>query len=334
MINIVKTRKVWLSISGILFITSVTMLMMWGLKFGIDFTGGSLLEVEFSANRPTVNDVQTSLSDLNLGSLVVQPLGEKEMIIRFQDVTEEKHQEVMKRLTKVIGGETEVKKEETKKVEEVKTDNKNIKVEVAKKDGEAKSEKPKVTEIRYESVGPTIGNELKSKSFNAGIIVLLAIAIFIAIAFNKVSKPVASWKYGIAAIVALFHDVFIPIGIFAFMGHFYGTEINTPFVAAILTVLGYSVNDTIVVFDRIRENLPKSNLDFEGTVNQSIMQTMSRSINTSVTVMLALLAIIIFGGETIRSFVTVLAIGVGVGTYSSIFIASPILVVWEKMGKK
>lgn len=254
------------------------------------------MEVEFSANRPTVGEIQTSVADLNLGSLVVQPLGEKEMIIRFQDTTEQKHQELLQKLNKLTS--------------------------------------VPVNEIRYESVGPAIGNELKSKAFNAGIIVLLAIALFVAFAFRKVSKPVASWKYGIAAIIALFHDVFIPLGIFAFLGHFYGVEINTPFVAAILTVLGYSVNDTIVVFDRIRENLPKSSLNFEDTVNLSIMQTMSRSINTSVTVLLALVAIIIFGGDTIRSFVLVLAIGVAVGTYSSIFIASPLLVIWEKLGKK
>lgn len=333
MINIVKTRKIWLSISGLLFATSVVMLSMWGLKFGIDFTGGSILEVQFSANRPTVSEIQNNLADLNLGSLIVQPLGDKEMILRFQDVTEEKHQAVLKKLTKLVGGEASSdKKESAKTTEVVKTDNKNIKVEATKDD--SKVIESQVTEIRYESVGPTIGNELKSKAFNAGVIVLLAIALFVAFAFRKVSKPVASWKYGISAIIALLHDIFVPIGVFAFLGHFYGVEIGTPFVAAILTVLGYSVNDTIVVFDRIRENLPKSNLDFEDTVNLSIMQTMTRSINTSVTVLLALMAIIIFGGETIRSFVLVLAIGVGVGTYSSIFIASPLLVIWEKMGKK
>lgn len=332
MINIIKTRNIWLSISGVLVTASAVMLIMWGLKFGIDFTGGSLLEVEFSANRPSVNEIQTTLSELNLGSLVVQPIGEKGDIIRFQDVTEEKHQEVVKKLNKLVGGEAAVSKEASKKAEEVKSDNKNVKIETTKKETEL--QKSQVTEIRYESVGPTIGNELKAKAFNSGVIVLLAIAIFMAVAFNKVSKPVASWKYGIAAIVALFHDVFITMGVFAALGHFYGVEVGTPFVAAILTVLGYSVNDTIVVFDRIRENLPKSSLDFEGTVNLSIVQTISRSINTSLTVMLALMAIIIFGGETIRSFVAALAIGVFVGTYSSIFVASPILVIWDKISRK
>jgi len=333
MINIIKTRNIWLSISGVMVTVSAVALITWGLKFGIDFTGGSLLEVEFQANRPSINEIQSTLTDLNLGSLVVQPIGEKGNIIRFQDVTEEKHQEVLAKLNNMVGGKAVVDKKETpKKAEEIKSDNKNIVIETTKE--EANAVKAQVTEVRYESVGPTIGNELKAKSFNAGIIVLLAIAIFMAVAFNKVSKPVASWKYGVAAIIALFHDVFITMGVFAFLGHFYGVEIGTPFVAAILTVLGYSVNDTIVVFDRIRENLPKSSLDFEGTVNLSIIQTLSRSINTSLTVMLALIAIIIFGGDTIRSFVSALAIGVFVGTYSSIFIASPLLVIWEKMSKK
>ncbi len=163
------------------------------------------------------------------------------------------------------------------------------------------------------------------------IIVLAIIILYIALAFQKVSKPVASWKYGLSAIVALFHDILITLGIFSILGHFYGIEINIPFVAAILTVLGYSVNDTIVVFDRIRENLPKSELDFENTVNVSVNQTITRSINTSLTTLLVLLSILFWGGETIRDFVLALSIGVFIGTYSSIFLASPMLVVWEKL---
>ena len=189
-------------------------------------------------------------------------------------------------------------------------------------------------ELRFDSVGPTIGRELKSRSLTAIVIVLLAIVLYIAWAFRKVSKPVASWKYGMAANIALFHDVLITLGVFSVLGHFYGVEINSSFVAAILTVLGYSVNDTIVVFDRIRENLPKSDKDFEGTVNDSVNQTITRSINTSLTTLLVLLAILFFGGATIRSFVLALSIGVFIGTYSSIFLASPVLVVWEKMKKE
>ncbi|MBA3046872.1 protein translocase subunit SecF, partial [Candidatus Falkowbacteria bacterium] len=171
----------------------------------------------------------------------------------------------------------------------------------------------------------------KRKSVLAIIIVLIAIVLYIAWTFRKVSKPVASWKYGLAAIIALFHDVIITVGIFAVLGKFFGVEINTAFVAAILTVLGYSVNDTIVVFDRVRENLPKSEEDFEGTINTSVNQTITRSINTSITTLLVLLSIVFFGGATIRDFILALSIGVFVGTYSSIFLASPILVIWEKI---
>jgi preprotein translocase subunit SecF len=142
---------------------------------------------------------------------------------------------------------------------------------------------------------------------------------------------VASWKYGVAAIIALVHDILFTLGIFSVLGHFYGIEINTPFIAAILTVLGYSVSDTIIVFDRIRENLPKSHEDFENTVNRSVNQTITRSINTSLSSILALLAILLFGGSTIKDFALALVVGIFIGTYSSIFIASPFLVIWEKL---
>jgi preprotein translocase subunit SecF len=190
-----------------------------------------------------------------------------------------------------------------------------------------------VEEIRYDSVGPSIGVELKRKAISAIFWVLIAIVIYISIAFSKVSKPVASWKFGLSALIAMFHDVIITVGVFAILGKYFGVEINTPFVAATLTVLGYSVHDTIVVFDRIRENLPKSDQDFIGTVNSSLNQTLIRSLNTSLTVLLTLIAIIIFGGASIRSFALALTIGIFIGTYSSIFVASPLLVVWEKFKK-
>lgn len=294
MYSIIQKRNIWLTISGLLFVAAVVALALWGFKFGIDFTGGSLLEVRFIADRPTVTETQDALADLGLGSLTVQPAGEKDMILRFQDTTEEKHQEVLNRL----GG------------------------------------KEKAEELRFDSVGPSIGQELKRKSIYAIFFVLLAIVAYISFVFRKVSKPVASWKYGMAALIAMFHDAIITLGIFSVLGKFWGVEINAPFVAAILTVIGYSVHDTIVVFDRTRENLPKSNEDFEGTVNASLNQTLVRSINTSVTSLLALVAIIAFGGASIRPFVSALAIGIFIGTYSSIFVASPLLVVWEKWGKK
>jgi len=292
--QIIQKKNIWLSISIAMFVVAVAALVMWGLKLGIDYTGGSMLEAKFE-QRPDVATIENKLKDLELGSLVVQPAGDNELSLRFQDSTEEKHQAVISKL-----------KELDKNVEE----------------------------ISFEFVGPSIGAELKKKSINAILLVLLAVVIYISIAFKKVSRPVASWKYGVSALVAMAHDVIITLGIFAALGRFYGIEINTAFVAAILTVLGYSIHDTIVVFDRTRENLPKSDEDFEGTVNTSVNQTLGRSINTSITSLLALMAIVLFGGESIKPFALALTIGIFIGSYSSIFVASPLLVVWEKLGKK
>ena len=287
MYKIIQKRKIWFSISGTLVVLSIISVFLWGLNFGIDFTGGSLLEVNFTGERLSVIEIQDKLGGLNLKSLIVQPIGESGMILRFQDTSEEIHQEII-----TVLGEVE--------------------------------------EMRFDSVGPSIGEELKKKSVYSIIIVLIAIIMYIAWVFRAVSKPVASWKYGLSAIIALFHDTIIVLGVFAVLGEFFNIEINTAFIAAILTVLGYSVNDTIVVFDRVRENLPKSEDDFEGTVNTSINQTITRSINTSVTTLLVLVSILLFGGDTIKGFVMALAIGVFIGTYSSIFLASPILVMFEK----
>jgi preprotein translocase subunit SecF len=299
--KIIQKKNIWLGISVALFVVFAAALFIWGFKFGIDFTGGSLSEVKFMNARPSVNQIETGLADLKLGSLIIQPVGEQEMMLKFQETSEETHQALLTKLD-----------------------------ELAKKENKDNS----VEEQRFESVGPSIGEELKIKSLWAIFFALIAMLSYITYAFRKVSKPIASWKYGSAAIIAMLHDVVITMGVFAILGHFYGVEINTAFVAAILTVLGYSVHDTIVVFDRLRENLPKSNEDFEGTINTSLNQTIVRSLNTSLTVLLVLVAIIIFGGASIRTFVLALAVGIFVGTYSSIFVASPILAVWEKLGKK
>lgn len=297
--RIIQKRRIFLSISTLAVVASIVALFTWGLNFGIDFSGGSLLEVEFTNYQPSISEVQDSLKDVGLHNLVIQPT-EDSMILRFKEDTEEIHQNVVKSLGTII------------------------------KDKPGASFK----ELQFDSVGPTIGKELKSKSFNATIICFIMIIVFISIAFGKVSKPVASWKYGVAAIIALVHDIFFILGAFAFLGHYYGVEINTPFIAAILTVLGYSVSDTIIVFDRIRENLPKSTEDFENTVNRSVNQTLVRSMNTSFTAILALLSVLFFGGSTIKDFALALIIGIFIGTYSSIFIASPVLVVWNKLSHR
>ncbi len=333
MYRIIQKRKIWLTISGTAVGLSIIALFVWGLNFGIDFTGGSLLEVKFLGTRPGVTVVQDRLANLNLGSLTVQPVGSDGMILRFQDTSEAEHQQALAELDALAAGNagsdntaatgTAASASSTAPV----SDNVTATGTAATTSTELKN----IEELRFDSVGPSIGQDLKQKSVYAIFLVIIAIVIYVAWAFRKVSKPVASWKYGAAAVIALFHDVLITIGVFVILGRFYGIEINSPFVAAILTVLGYSVNDTIVVFDRIRENLPRSDEDFEGTVNTSVNQTISRSINTSLTTILVLVAIILFGGASIRDFVLALTIGIFVGTYSSIFLASPVLVIWEKM---
>ncbi|OGF24610.1 protein-export membrane protein SecF [Candidatus Falkowbacteria bacterium RIFCSPLOWO2_12_FULL_45_13] len=298
--KIIQKRKIWLTISGVLFVVFAAALFIWGFKFGIDFTGGSLLEVTYQGARPTVSQVESGLADLKLSSLIIQPVGDHDMLLRFQETTEESHQAILAKLN-----------------------------DLAKTENNDNS----VVEQRFESVGPSIGAELKVKSLWAIFFALVAMLSYITYAFRKVSRPVASWKYGSAALIAMFHDAVITMGVFAFLGHYYAVEINTPFVAALLTVIGYSVHDTIVVFDRIRENLPKSNFDFEGTVNVSLNQTLARSINTTMTTLLVLFSIVIFGGSSIRSFALALAVGIFIGTYSSIFVAPPLLVIWERWKK-
>ncbi len=294
--KIIQKRKFFLSFSSLAAIASILALIFWGLNFGVDFTGGSLLEVGFNNYQPTVTEVQDSLKGVDLHGLVVQPTNDS-VILRFKESSEDAHQAVLNGLNTLAVAKT----------------------------------KAPVKELQFDAVGASIGQELKSKSFNAIAIVFVMIILYISWAFKKVSKPVASWKYGVAAIVALIHDILFILGVFSVLGHFYGVEINTPFIAAVLTVLGYSVSDTIIVFDRIRENLPKSQEDFENTINRSVNQTITRSINTSVASTLALVAILLFGGETIKDFALALIVGIFVGTYSSIFIASPVLVVWDNI---
>lgn len=299
MIKIIKNRKFFLPISGLLVTASIVALFVWGLNFGIDFKGGSLLEVDFGSEfRPTITEIQSSLAEAGLMNTTVQPT-EDSYIIRFKESDENIHFAALNSLKALA---------ESREIDTFK-------------------------ELRFDSVGPSIGKELKSKSFNASIIALVMIIIYISFSFRKVSLPVASWKYGIASIIALAHDVIITLGIFSFLGHFYGTEINTPFIAAILTILGYSINDTIVVFDRIRDNLPKSKDNFADTVDRSLNQTLRRSINTSFTTILALVAVYFFGGDSIKDFALALIIGIGFGTFSSIFVASPVLVIWDNLSR-
>lgn len=294
--NVIATRNIWYGLSAVMVAASLGAILMWGLKLGIDFTGGSLLEVRFET-RPAVQELERRVADAGVGTVHVQPVGENEAILRLQATDEASHQKVL----------------------------------VALRAGDDAS----VTEQSYETVGPSVGSELRSRSIRGIALVLAAIVAYIAFAFRSVSKPVSAWKYGVVAIVALFHDVIIPTGVFAALGHFAGVEIDVLFVTAVLTVLGFSVHDTIVVFDRIRENLRRhAGQPFEDVVAMSVRETFVRSLNTSLTVILVLLALYLFGGVSTRSFILALLIGVGVGTYSSIFIASPLLVTWQRWSSR
>jgi len=294
-INIIANRNTWFVLSGVLVLLSILAVAFIGLRFGIDFTGGSLLEVE--VQQPVqAEEVRVSMADVGYTNLSIQASGEQGLIIRTEDLTEEEHQTLLTALEGQIG---------------------------------------EVEELRFDSIGPVVGEELRRTATTGIVVTLLLIGLYIAWAFRKVTEPVASWKYGFLTIFAAFHDVVITVGAFSVLGYVYGWEIGTAFVAAILTILGYSINDTVVVFDRTRENLLKRVGDtFEETVEVSIEQTITRSINTSLTTILALLAIFLFGGDSTRPFACALMIGIGVGTYSSIFLASPLLVAWELRKKK
>jgi len=290
---IIKYRKIWYAFSLLIVIASLFSIFKFGLKQGIDFTGGSLLEVEYAA-VPDIVAVKQKIEGLSLGSAVIQPSRDKNIIVRMKDLTEEQHQKVLSAALSAGQGDKE---------------------------------------IRFDSIGPVIGKELKKKSITAMILVIVMIILYIAFAFRKVSAPVNSFYYGLMAVAALIHDVALPAGVFAVLGHYYGVEVDTLFVTALLTVLGFSVHDTIVVFDRIRENLRNNGNknNFEAVVGASVSQTISRSINTSLTVILVLLAIFFLGGESTKYFSLALLIGVTIGTYSSIFLASPLLVTLQKL---
>ena len=312
MFKIIQKRKIFFTISSILVLASILSLIIWGLNLGIDFTGGSLLEIEVKNAEFTAQQVTEVITNemAGIGEVKVQPT-EDGFFIRSKELTENQHQNILSIISSMQVEEFEIEDEIIEK----------LPVEVVEK--------------RFESIGPVIGQELKTKALWAIGVALIVIVLFIAWSFRKVSKPVQSWKYGIGAIVALAHDVLIVTGVFAVLGHFLNIEVGILFVTALLTILGYSVNDTIVVFDRTRENLIYNPQDtFENTVNKSVNETIGRSINTSLTTLLVLAALLIFGGATISNFVLTLMIGVGLGTYSSIFIASPLLVVWQKLKKK
>ncbi len=291
MFNTLKYYKLWFAISGVILIFGVVSLSVYHLKLGIDFTGGSQIELEF-LNSPDVEKVKSGLQTLNLSSYQVQTVGNNGLLIQTPALSGDQHQKLLDSI---------------------------------------KGQAGEFIESHYDSIGPVIGKELSKNAFWQLLFVSLGIIFYMGYAFRKVSKPLTAWRFGGSALIALFHDLLFVLGVFSILGHFKGIQIDSLFVTAMLTVLGFSVHDTIVVFDRIRENLklyPGQGIEF--VVNHSIAQTMVRSLNTSLTVLFVLLSLLLFGGETIKYFVFALFIGIIVGTYSSIFIASPVLVLWQK----
>ena len=290
---IIKHKKIFVIISAVLVLLSILAVVFSGLKLGIDFKGGSLLEVEYKTVRPEQSIVEGMIKPLSIGEMVVQPMGSMGYSIKTKEINDTERASIMT----TLGADA--------------------------------------TEKSFTSIGPSVGAELIRKSLISFILVALGIIFWIAFSFRKVSKPVSSWKYGLIAIVTLIHDIMIPVGAFAILSSIYGTEIDTLFVVAILTILGLSVSDTIVVFDRIRENIRIGHFKtFEETVGNSLNQVYTRSIATSSTVIIALLALVFFGPSSTRVFAIMLTAGMFFGTYSSIFLASPLLVFVEGLQKK
>lgn len=292
-IHFTKHRKLYFIFSGILILASIVVLVIFGLKPGIDFTGGSILEIEYREGRPSNEEILEKLAELELGSIYIQPTGEKGVILRMKEIDEEIHQQILQKLRE-----------------------------------------RELEERRFELIGPTIGRELKQKTKIVIALALLSMILYIALAFRKIQRPLRSWQYGIASVIALFHDILIPLGIFAVLGKLYNIEISIPVITALLAVLGYSINNTVVVFDRIRENLLKRAETFEEIVDTSLNQTLARQINTSLTTLFVSAAIFFLGGETLKYFALALILGICAGTYSSIFLAGPILVTWFKLRQK
>ena len=288
--NLIGKRKWWYTISLLLIVPGFISLCTWGLKLGIDFSAGQLSVVTGNA---TTASVTAAANGSGLHDIEVVPSGQGQTQIRFTDPAPQSQQEA---------------------------DHQKFKTALAKRG---------ITEVSFDSVGPTVSRDIARNAILSLLLASAAIVCYVAFAFRNAPPPVSPWSFGVMAIIALLHDAFFVLGAFSLLGHFAGVEIDSLFVTAILTVIGFSVHDTIVVFDRIRENLRRERGSFEEVVNTSILETLARSLNTSLTVILTLLALFLFGGQSIRLFILALLIGIASGTYSSIFNASPLLVTWH-----
>jgi preprotein translocase subunit SecF len=290
---VIKYRKVFLSISALLVAAGIALVSVFGLNLGIEFTGGSQAEISYPDGRPEISELNAALEEAELDYVTILPTEDDAIFVKSRDLTEEERLAIFGTLT--LGGEFPI------------------------------------VEESFTSIGPSLGKELARKATWALVVVALAIILFIAYAFRHVSKPVSSWRYGFIAVVALVHDVILTSGVFVLISQITGATADSLFVVALLTVLGLSVNDTIVVFDRVRESLrEKKGEDFKEIVGGSLRQTVTRSINTSISTIIVLVALVVFGPESTKMFALTLAFGMLFGTYSSIFLASPLLVVLQQ----
>ena len=280
-----------------LLFASIVALSVWGLELGVDFTGGSISELQFS-ERPSVSDATAALSKLNIPALQevsVNPSGADSMLIRTGPLTEEEHQQLIAGVKKAFP-------------------------------------KAAITEARFDSIGPAVGAELKRKSVTGIALLLIAVLLYIAWMFRTLSRSLSLWAMSAGTVLGLAHDIIIPLGLFAVLGHYMDVQVTGIFVAAVLTILGYTVSDKVVIYDRVRENLLRGSKELlPDLVHRSVMQTLVRSINNTLVVILSSLAVFLFGGESIKYFALALMVGIALGAYSSIFVASPLLV-W--LGKR
>jgi preprotein translocase subunit SecF len=289
--NLLKYYKYLFAISGIILIFGIASLAIYGLRLGIDFKGGTISELQFKQSYD-VAKVRDGLREAGISQFQLQTSDNNTIILKTEALDNDKRVSVYDKIKAQAGD---------------------------------------FTELRLDTIGPVVGQQLRQSALIQLALVSFGIIVYIAYAFRGVTRPITSWQFGIAAIIALLHDLFVVLGIFSILGHYKGVEVDSLFVTAMLTVLGFSVHDTIVVFDRIRENLrlySGQSMDF--IVNHSISQTLVRSLNTSLSVLFVLFAMLLFGGDTIRNFVLALFIGIIAGTYSSIFVASPILAIWQQ----
>jgi len=283
--NFLKYKNIYFALSGSLILASIACLIVFGFNLGIDFTGGSILELEYKNSRPSVEEAREVLHEI-VGPAFVQSTEPNGLLIRTKEIDERTHQQILESLGQGY----------------------------------------QMEELRFESIGSVIGSELSRSTIEQVLLALLFVVIYVAFAFRGVQRPVRSWQYGIASLIGLFHNVLITVGVFSVLGHFYGVQVTIPIVTAFLIILGYSINDTVVVFDRIRENLIRgAGVTFEDTVNKSLNQTIMRSVSTSLTTIFVLAAIFFLGGATLKYFALALIIGIAVGTYASLFLVSSLL---------